>query len=194
MGYDEAYELPTEDAVTLSLRTQQIIALESGVTRTADPLAGSFYVEWLTDELERRAREVMAQVEDAGGAVAALASGLPQRWIAGSAYQTEKDISSGRRSKVGVNVYLDEGEVPELRLFHLDPLIGERQVRRLQQRRAGRDAAAVGTFLSALAGAAAGGDNVMPALIEASRAGATMGEMAGVFRAAFGEFKEPALW
>ena len=95
MGYDEAYEIPSEEAVTLSLRTQQIIALETGVTRTADPLAGSYYVEWLTDEIGARAREVMDDVEQAGGAVAALEAGVPQRWIAESAYRIEREISSG---------------------------------------------------------------------------------------------------
>ena len=131
MGYDEAYELPSEEAVTLSLRTQQIIAFESGVTRTADPLAGSYYVEWLTDEVERRAREVMDAVEQAGGAVAALEAGIPQRWIAESAYRLEREISSGARPKVGVNMYQAEGDHEELRLFHLDPRIAERQIRRL---------------------------------------------------------------
>jgi methylmalonyl-CoA mutase N-terminal domain/subunit len=194
MGYDEAYELPTEEAVTLSLRTQQIIALESGVARTADPLAGSYYVEWLTDEVERQARRVMDDVEEAGGAVAALGAGIPQRWVATSAYRTEKEISAGHRLRVGVNVYTEDGEGEELRLFHLDPLIGERQVKHLQQHRAERDGHLVGETLEALAQDVARGANVMPALIEASRAGATLGEMAGVFRREFGEFKEPGLW
>ncbi|HUZ19210.1 MAG TPA: methylmalonyl-CoA mutase family protein [Acidimicrobiales bacterium] len=194
MGYDEAYELPSEEAVTLSLRTQQIIAFESGVTRTADPLAGSYYVEWLTDEVERRAREVMDAVEQAGGAVAALEAGIPQRWIADSAYRIEREIGSGARPKVGVNLYEDEAGREELRLFHLDPRVGERQIRRLQERRAARDGGRVRAALRALAVDLEDGRNVMPALVEASRAGATLGEMSDVLRQSFGEFKEPNPW
>ena len=151
MGYDEAYELPSEEAVTLSLRTQQIVAYESGVTRTADPLAGSYYVEWLTDELERQAREVMGDVERAGGAVAALEAGLPQRWIAESAYRMEKEIASGSRPKVGLNVYAEAAGKEELRLFHLDPRVGDRQVKRLSEHRADRNGDEVGERLAALA-------------------------------------------
>ncbi len=194
MGYDEAYELPSEEAVTLSLRTQQIIAFESGVTRTADPLAGSYYVEWLTDEVERRAREVMDAVEQVGGAVAALEAGVPQRWIAESAYRLEREISSGARPKVGVNLYQDEGDHNELRLFHLDPRIAERQIRRLEAHRAERDGGKVAVALRGLAGDVSRRRNVIPALIEASRAGATLGEMSEVLRCEFGEFKEPSLW
>lgn len=194
MGYDEAYELPSEEAVTLALRTQQIIAFESGVARTADPLAGSYYVEWLTDELERRAREVMAAVEEAGGAVAAIEAGIPQRWIAESAYRIEREICSGVRPKVGVNIYEDDSDPSDLRLFRLDPDIGARQIRRLEAHRQGRDAARVPASLDSLARDLGQGRNVMPALIEASRSGATLGEMSDVLRREFGEFKEPGLW
>ncbi|MCU1489410.1 MAG: methylmalonyl-CoA mutase [Acidimicrobiaceae bacterium] len=194
MGYDEAYELPSEEAVTLSLRTQQVIASESGVTRTADPLAGSYYVEWLTDEVERRAREVLGEVRRLGGAVAALAEGAPQRWIAESAYRIERDIASGARPKVGVNVYSDEQEQTELKLFALDPRIGSRQVERLQAAVAQRDESTRRSAMNDLATVLGSGDNVMPALIAATRAGATLGEMADAMRAAFGEFREPAPW
>ena len=194
MGYDEAYEIPTEEAVTLSLRTQQVIALESGVARTADPLGGSYYVESLTDEVERRARQVIDDVEKAGGAVAALEAGIPQQWVATSAYRAEKEIAARARWKVGVNVYADEGPQEELRLFHLDPRIGERQVERLAAHRAGRDGARVAASLAALAQAVAGEANVMPPLLEAAEAGATLGEMADVMRREFGQFREPALW
>jgi methylmalonyl-CoA mutase N-terminal domain/subunit len=194
MGYDEAYELPSEEAVTLALRTQQIIAFESGVARTADPLAGSFYVEWLTDELERRAREVMAAVEEAGGAVAALEAGIPQAWIAESAYRIEREICSGVRPKVGVNIYEDDSDRSDLRLFRLDPDIGARQIRHLETHRQTRDRAQVAATLDTLARDLRQGRNVMPALIEASRACATLGEMSDVLRHEFGEFKEPGLW
>ncbi len=196
MGYDEAYEIPTEESVTLSLRTQQIIALESGVTRTADPLAGSYYVEWLTDELEARAVAVMADIDALGGAAAAIEAGVPQRWIAESAYRTEQDIASGGRPKVGVNVYADDGSAAEAvpQGFEVDPLVAGRQAERTRARVAARDPQPHVRALSRLADDTRSDRNVMPALIDAARAGATVGEMAGVFTAAFGEFTEPAPW
>jgi methylmalonyl-CoA mutase, N-terminal domain len=196
MGYDEAFEIPSEEAVTLSLRTQQIIALETGVTRTADPLAGSFFVEHLTDEMDARASEVLRRIEDSGGAVRAIEQGLPQRWITESAYQAELAVAEGRRPKVGVNVYADGGDEPgpDLDLFQLDPGIGDRQIARTRQRVNARDGAACAHTLSRLREHADGGQNVMPALIECCRAGATVGEMSGVFRQAFGEFREPSPW
>ena len=196
MGYDEAFEIPSEEAVTLSLRTQQIIALESGVDRAVDPLAGSYYVEHLTDELERRARDVLTDVEAAGGMVAALEAGLPQRWIAESAYRIEREIADGVRPKVGVNVYADADDeasaAPEL--FELEPGSVERQIARTAERRAARESATAERSLAEVRRVTAGGENVMPALIEAARAGATVGEMSQVFRVEFGEFREPNPW
>jgi methylmalonyl-CoA mutase N-terminal domain/subunit len=199
MGYDEAFELPSEEAVTLSLRTQQVIALETGVTRTADPLAGSFYVEHLTDELEARAIAVVDEIEAAGGAVRALESGLPQRWITESAYAAEQDLASGRRPKVGVNVYTDgDGAgagLPEgMAQFQPDPRIAQQQITRTAARVAARDTGACERALGRLRQDARAGRNVMPALVEAAGAGATVGEMSDVFRAEFGEFLEPSPW
>jgi methylmalonyl-CoA mutase N-terminal domain/subunit len=198
MGYDEAYEIPSEEAVTLSLRTQQIIALESGVTRTVDPLAGSYYVEALTDELEARAATVLADIDGLGGAVAAIEAGVPQRWIAESAYRAEQELASGARPKVGVNVYADAGAAAPAAAsagpFEVDPLVGARQTARTRARVAARDQRRHAAALSRLAGDTRAGRNVMPALIDAARAGATVGEMADVFRDAFGEFTEPAPW
>lgn len=197
MGYDEAYQIPSEEAVTLSLRTQQIIGLESGVARTADPLAGSYFVEHLTDEIEERATGILAEIEALGGAVRALEHGVPQAWITEAAYQAERDITEGRKPKVGVNVYASpDQEDPALRidLSQLDPEIPERQVARTAARLARRDGSAVVAALAQLTAVTAGGQNVMPALVEAARAGATVGEMAGVFRAEFGEFHEPSPW
>jgi methylmalonyl-CoA mutase N-terminal domain/subunit len=196
MGYDEAYEIPTEEAVTLSLRTQQIIALESGVTRTADPLAGSYYVERLTDELEARAVALVADIEDLGGAAAAIEAGIPQRWIAESAYRAEQGLASGQRAKVGVNVYADgpAGAPGPAQPFEVDPLVAERQAERTRARVAARDQHQHAAAMRRLAGDTRDGRNVMPALIDAARAGATVGEMADVFRDAFGEFTEPAPW
>jgi methylmalonyl-CoA mutase N-terminal domain/subunit len=194
MGYDEAFQIPSEEAVTLSLRTQQIIALETGVTRTADPLAGSFFVEHLTDEIEARAADVLARITSSGGAVRAIEQGLPQRWITEAAYRTELEVATGQRPKVGVNTYTDGGGDPQLEAFELDPGIADRQIARTRQRVDARDGAACARTLSRLRRDADEGHNVMPALVDAARAGATVGEMAGVFRQAFGEFREPSPW
>jgi len=194
MGYDEAFQIPSEEAVTLSLRTQQIIALETGVTRTADPLAGSFFVEHLTDEIEARAAGVLARIEDSGGAVRAIEQGLPQRWITEAAYRAELEVATGQRPKVGVNTYADSGDEPQVEAFELDPGIAERQIARTRRRTGARDGAAWARTLSRLRQDADEGHNVMPALVECARAGATVGEMADVFRQAFGEFQEPSPW
>jgi methylmalonyl-CoA mutase, N-terminal domain len=194
MGYDEAFEIPSEEAVTLSLRTQQIIALETGVTRTVDPLAGSFYVEHLTDEIEARARDLLGEVAAAGGMVAALDAGLPQRWIADSAYQIERDLAEGRRLKVGVNVHRDETPTPQLNLFEADDSAAPRQIARMRASVQRRDRAAHAAAMERLRGDTVDGRNVMPALVDAARAGATVGEMADVFREVFGEFREPQVW
>ena len=194
MGYDEAFQIPGEEAVTLSLRTQQIIALETGVTRTADPLAGSFFVEHLTDELEARAADVLARITASGGAVRAIEQGLPQRWITEAAYRAELEVATGQRPKVGVNTYTDGGGEPQVEAFELDPGIAERQIARTRRRTGARDGAACARTLSRLRQDADEGRNVMPALVECARAGATVGEMADVFRQAFGEFQEPSPW
>jgi methylmalonyl-CoA mutase, N-terminal domain len=194
MGYDEAFEIPSEEAVTLSLRTQQIIALESGVARTADPLAGSYFVENLTDRIEAAARELMQTIEDEGGAARAIEVGLSQRLIAESAYRYELDVMSGRRPKVGVNVYVDDSDSKEPPLFSGDPTSAERQIARTSQRVAERDTRGAEAALATLRDDVVAGANVMPALIAAARVGATLGEMSDVFRAEFGEFREPSLW
>jgi methylmalonyl-CoA mutase N-terminal domain/subunit len=195
MGYDEAFEIPSEEAVTLSLRTQQIVALESGVPRTVDPLGGSYYVEALTDELEARANDVLAEIEALGGAVAAIDQGVSQRWIAESAYRIEREIADGTRPRVGVNVHADEAGAAGMHdLFELDPSIVERHVARTAERVASRDETACASATAAVASAARVGTNVMPALIDAVRVGATLGELSDVFRSVFGEFREPRPW
>jgi methylmalonyl-CoA mutase N-terminal domain/subunit len=194
MGYDEAFEIPSEDAVTLSLRTQQIVALESGVPRTVDPLAGSYYVEALTDELEARASTVLAELDGLGGAVAAIEQGIPQRWIAESAYRIEREIADGTRPRVGVNVHVEEGGAVAPELFELDPRIAQGQAARTSARIASRDRAACEAASQGVASAARAGANVMPSLIDAVRVGATLGELSDVFRGIFGEFREPEPW
>jgi methylmalonyl-CoA mutase N-terminal domain/subunit len=194
MGYDEAFELPSEEAVTVSLRTQQIIALETGVTRTADPLAGSFFVEHLTDEIEARARDVLREIEEIGGAVSALERGIPQRWITEEAYRAEQRFASGEHPKVGVNVQVTDADSREVELFQPEPGIEERQIERTRRRCAERDRSTWSQALRRLERETADHRNVMPALVGAARAGATVGEMSDVFRRAFGEFREPSPW
>jgi methylmalonyl-CoA mutase N-terminal domain/subunit len=196
MGYDEAFEIPSEEAVTLSLRTQQIVALESGVPRTVDPLGGSYYVEALTDELEARANDVLGEIDELGGAVAAIEQGVSQRWIAESAYRIEREIADGIRPRVGVNVHADPSEAPVAmpELFALDPSIADRQVARTAARVARRGAASCVDATDAVEAAAREGTNVMPPLIDAVRVGATLGELSDVFRSVFGEFREPHPW
>jgi methylmalonyl-CoA mutase, N-terminal domain len=195
MGYDEAFQIPSEEAVTLSLRTQQIIALETGVTRTADPLAGSFYLEHLTDEVEARASAVLAEIADCGGAVQALERGLPQRWITEAAYAAEQDLAAGRRPKVGVNVYAaDDDDAHGLALEQPDPETAERQIARTRRWKAARDRPAFDEAMRRLGRDAAGECNIMPALVQAARAGATVGEMSDRLRQVFGEFREPSPW
>jgi methylmalonyl-CoA mutase, N-terminal domain len=195
MGYDEAHQIPSQDAVTLALRTQQIIALETGVTRTADPLGGSYFVEHLTDEIEARAAAVLAEIEEIGGAVKALEHGLPQRWITDAAYRAEQDLAAGRRPKVGVNVYAGaEGPEQAIALDQPDPEAADKQIARTTRRKAARDSLACAQAMRALEQDAAQRRNVMPALIAAARAGATVGEMTDVFRTLFGEFREPSPW
>ncbi len=194
MGYDEAMEIPSEEAVKLALRTQQIVAAESGVTRTIDPLAGSFYVESLTDEIEARAERIVETIDEQGGAVAALTEGTPQRWIAEAAYDRERKVASGEVDKVGVNVHVEAEDHQDLRLFEIDPGSTRRQVAKLEEHRERRDGAACREALDALGDAARGDTNVMGPLLEAARAGATLGEAADVLREVFGEHEEPPPW
>jgi methylmalonyl-CoA mutase N-terminal domain/subunit len=198
MGYDEALEIPTEESVRLALRTQQIIAHESGVTRTIDPLAGSYFVESLTDELEARAFALVQQVDDGGGLVALLEQGIPQRWVAESAYRIEQGISDGTTVKVGVNRFHDgddpAGQAGELRLFEPDDTAAERQRDRLRAHLAGRDDQAAIASLTALAEVLQGTGGSMPAILDCARAGATLGEISAVMRAEFGVYREPQPW
>jgi methylmalonyl-CoA mutase N-terminal domain/subunit len=194
MGYDEALEIPTEESVQLALRTQQIIAYESGVTRTVDPLAGSYFVESLTDQLQQRATALIEQIDAAGGYVRLLEQGVPQRWIAESAYAAEQAVQSGEKVKVGVNRFPTGDGGPTPRLFTVDETAAARQRARLAQRLAGRDDAAAKHGLSQLREVVAAGGNTMPVFLAAARAGCTVGEITDVLRAEFGEYTEPPPW
>jgi methylmalonyl-CoA mutase N-terminal domain/subunit len=186
---DETYALPTEEAVTIALRTQQIIAFESGADRVVDPLAGSWYVEWLTDEMERRALEHIRRIDEMGGMLRAVEEGYPQREIAESAYRWQREIEQGERVVVGVNAFTKEGEEP-IPTLRIDEAVARGQIDRLRAVRAERNAAATTAALAALERTARDGANVMPAVVEAVKAYATLGEISDVLRKVFGVYRE----
>jgi methylmalonyl-CoA mutase N-terminal domain/subunit len=188
---DEALALPSEHAVTVALRTQQIIADESGVTNTIDPLAGSFFVENQTNKIEQQVYDYWQQVKELGGVLPAIDKGFFQIEIANAAYQYQQEIDSDQRTIVGVNGYGNPEEEIRIPILRMDPQGYERQVTRLNQVRQERDNARVGETLEALRQAAAGSENTMPYLLEAIRAYATLGEMTDVFRDVFGTYQEP---
>jgi len=185
---DEALALPSQDSVRIALRTQQIIAYESGVADTIDPLAGSYYIEALTDEIERAAADYIRRIDEIGGAPAAIERGFIQAEIEESAYRYQMEIESGDRTIVGLNDFQIEEARPS-GLLKVDPAVGDLQCRKLAQLRAERDNAAVEASLAALMQAAQGSDNLMPFILGAVRAYATLGEMCGVLRGVFGEYK-----
>jgi len=190
---DEALALPSEKAVTIALRTQQIIAHESGAPNTIDPLAGSFYVEEFTNRMEAEANAYFRQVEALGGVVRGIEAGFFQREIAEAAFRYQMEIDNRERVVVGVNAYLADEPV-EIPILEMDPEGYERQVARLNRVRAERDNAAVEKALRELEDAARGDVNLMPPIIEAVRAYATLGEIMGVFRKVFGEYHEPVFF
>jgi methylmalonyl-CoA mutase N-terminal domain/subunit len=187
---DEALALPTEAAALLALRTQQIIAHESGVPATVDPLAGSYLIEHLTDEIERRARELIERVEAAGGQLRAIETGLVQREIAESAFQEAQAIERGDQTVVGVNRFQSDSPV-RVETLRLDPRLQARQKARLEQVRAQRDRDAVGRALDHLGEAARGTDNLLPPILDAVQAYATIGEICDVLRGAFSTYRPP---
>jgi methylmalonyl-CoA mutase N-terminal domain/subunit len=193
--YDEALAIPTEKAQQIAVRTQQIIAEEIGVTDTVDPMAGSYYVEHLTNELERLAWAELDKVEkEVGGAVKAIETGYYQAAIADESYRFEREVESGERVVVGVNKYRNEEE-PHTEFFRVDNrALEEAQVRQLRQLREGRDEAAVTAALAALREAAENErTDLMPPILDAVRAYATLGETCGVMREVFGEYRAPAI-
>ncbi len=191
---DEALALPSEKAVTIALRTQQVIAEESGVANTLDPLGGAFFVEALTDRLEAEARAYFHQIEVLGGMLCAIEAGFPQREIAEAAFRYQQEVDAGQRTVVGVNDYVSE-EPLTIPLLQIDPAGYARQVARLQRVRDGRDNAAVAAALARLADAARDPQiNLMYPILEAVHVYATLGEVTGVFRRVFGEYQEPVFF
>ena len=189
--FDEALALPTEQAQRIALRTQQIIAYESGAADTVDPMAGSYYVEALTDELERRATEELEAIEATGGAVEAIERGYMQRAIQEEAYAHQQEVEAGTRVVVGVNRFQDEGKPQPLQLYRTDPEAENAQVRGLQALRRERDSRSVSAALARLRDAALGEENLLPPILQAVKAYATVGEICGVLRKVFGEYTAP---
>ncbi len=188
-SWDEATALPSEESVQLSLRTQQIIAYESGVCDSVDPLGGSYLVQSLTNSLEEEARGYIERSDDLGGAVAAIEQGFQQREIQESSYRYQRDIESGRRTVVGVNKFVSP--YPKISgLVRLDPVVAQKQKERLAQVKQSRDNAKVGSALRRLEEVARGTENTMPVLLECVEAYATVEEMSDVLRGVFGEQKE----
>jgi len=189
-SYDEALALPTEDAARIALRTQQIIAHETGVTNTIDPLGGAYFVEALTDQLEQEAYDYFSRIDELGGMVAAVAQNFPQSEIADAAFELQHEYDGRERILVGVNDYVDEGE-QELPVLRIDPELERKQIGRVQAVRVRRDGAQVEEALATLRGAAADErTNLMPSLLDAARAHATEGEIVGALQAVFGTYTE----
>ncbi|HEX3054434.1 MAG TPA: methylmalonyl-CoA mutase family protein, partial [Aggregatilineaceae bacterium] len=186
---DEALALPSEHAVTLALRTQQVIAHESGVTNTIDPLGGSFYLEKLTNDMEEEAYAYFRRIEDFGGVIPAIEAGFFQQEIADASFRFQQEVDSGKRKIVGVNAY-DTDEPVQIPILEMDPQGYDRQVARLERLRKERDHDAVQRALDSLRKAAQGTDNLMPCILDAARAYATLQEIMDVMRQEFGLYQE----
>jgi methylmalonyl-CoA mutase N-terminal domain/subunit len=191
---DETLALPSEEAVHVALRTQQVIAVESGVANVIDPLGGSYYVEALTNKMEKGCREYFDQIEKLGGVIPAIEKGFFQREIARAAFRYQREIEEKKRIVVGVNDYVDEGEEIKIDLLRIGPEVEKRQKKVLSDVRRDRDDAGVTAALARLRAAAEGTDNLMPHFVDCCRVYATEGEMIGVLREVFGEYREPPIY
>jgi methylmalonyl-CoA mutase, N-terminal domain len=188
-SYDEALALPTEEAVRIALRTQQIIAEETGVVNTIDPLGGSYFVESLTDRMEEQAYAYFRKIDQLGGMVEAVKRGFPQREIADAAYELQAEIDAGRRTVVGVNRYT-EGDEQATELLRIDPALEGQQIERVRAARTGRDEPAVAAVLESIRTAAAGDTNLMPLLIDAARLHVSEGEIVESLQQVWGDYRE----
>jgi methylmalonyl-CoA mutase N-terminal domain/subunit len=188
-SYDEALALPTEEAVRIALRTQQVIAHETGVTNTIDPLGGSYFVETLTDEMEQAAYAYFARIDELGGMVEAIKQNFPQREIADASFRYQQEVDQGKRIVVGVNDYVssDDEEIPILRI---DPELERKQRGRVEATRNKRDSAEVERTLAELKAAAATDANLMPPILDCARAGVSEGEMVAGLQQVFGSYTE----
>jgi methylmalonyl-CoA mutase N-terminal domain/subunit len=190
---DETYALPTEESVTLALRTQQLIAHESGVDRVVDPLGGSYYVEYLTDEMEKRALDYIRRIDEMGGIIRAVEEGFPQKEIGESAYRFQREVEEGERLIVGVNAFESDRHEP-VEILKIDERVAEEQVARLKQVKAERNTAAVSAALAKVEAACRGSANLMPPVLEAVKAYATLGEISDVFRKVWGQYREGGIF
>jgi methylmalonyl-CoA mutase N-terminal domain/subunit len=188
-SYDEALALPTEDAVRIALRTQQIIAEETGVANTIDPLGGAYFIEALTDQMEAQAYEYFAKIDELGGMVEAVKQGYPQREIADAAFELQMEIDSGRRTVVGVNRFT-EGDEQATEILRIDPALERKQIGRVQAVRAGRDEAGVTDCLENIKAAGAGDQNLMPLFMDAARVGVSEGEIVSALQDVWGDYRE----
>ena len=186
---DETYALPTEEAVTIALRTQQVIAHESGVDRVVDPLAGSYFVEYLTDETEKRCLAILDKIAKLGGIISAIEEGYPQREIADSAYQYQREVETGDRKIVGVNAFQSDNG-PEIPTLKVDDEVARSQIERLNSVKRARNSGDVRDRLRAVEDACRGTQNLMPVVLDAVRAYATLGEVCDVFRKVWGAYRE----
>ncbi|HEX3467910.1 MAG TPA: methylmalonyl-CoA mutase family protein, partial [Candidatus Elarobacter sp.] len=191
---DEVLALPTEKSVEIALRTQQVLAYETNVTNVVDPLGGAYFIEALTDEMERQAEEYFARIEEYGGMVAAVEAGFPQREIADASYRYQRSIESGDRIIVGVNAFERPDETQDAELLKIGIEIERGQARSVQGVRAERDQAAVDASLAALKRACAGDANVMPHLIDCVKSVATEGEIVGAMVEVFGRYTETSVF
>jgi methylmalonyl-CoA mutase N-terminal domain/subunit len=187
-GFDEALGLPTQEAASIALRTQQIVANESGITDTADPLAGSYFIESLTNELEQKALALIQQIDEMGGAVSSIENGFMQNKIAESAYAYQKAIESKEKIIVGVNQF-ESTSTTNIPVFQIDESIRIQQIEKLKALKSSRDNTKVVACLSAVKNAAAGTDNLMPSVIDAIENYCTLGEIADVLRGIYGEYQ-----
>ena len=186
---DETLALPSEEAVTIALRTQQVLAEESGVTNTVDPLAGSYFVEALTDRMEREAAAYIERIDAMGGIVAAIEAGFPQKEIADAAYRYQREVDDRTKTVVGVNKYVMQ-ETARPATLKIGEEVEHQQLARLRGVKEQRDAAAVARALGALATAAERGDNLIPPMLDAVRLYATVGEISGALVPVFGRYRE----
>jgi len=192
-SFDEALALPSELAVRVALRTQQIIAYESGVADVIDPLGGSYYIEWLTDKIEEEAMRYIEKIDSMGGAVEAIEKGYIQREIVESAYKYQREVETKQRIIVGVNEFITEEKVP-IEILKIDPKIEETLVERLKMIKRQRDNAKVKETLEELKKAAEKDENLMPTILKAVKAYATVGEICDVLREVYGEYKPPTIF
>jgi methylmalonyl-CoA mutase N-terminal domain/subunit len=190
---DEVYAVPTQEAATVALRTQQIIADETGVVNTIDPLAGSYFIEALTNRMEEEASKYIRKIDELGGIIRAIEIGYPQQEIANAAYAYQKQLERRERIVVGVNRYEMEGE-KDIEYLKIDPEVETRQVARLQETKRTRNNPRVEACLADLKRAAQGSENLMPPILAAVKEYATLQEVCDVFREVFGEYRDPGMF